>query len=83
VDWYEDRHPAGTSRFFEAFETARRILSIFPNAGRPRNELRQRLRSYVVHPYIVFYTVHEKRVLVERILHGHIDIDATEFVADV
>ncbi|MBV9409849.1 MAG: type II toxin-antitoxin system RelE/ParE family toxin [Candidatus Eremiobacteraeota bacterium] len=57
------------------------MLSAFPKAGRSREELRAGLRSYVVHPFIAFYTVNDrdKIVVVERVLHGHLDIDSDDF----
>jgi plasmid stabilization system protein ParE len=62
---------------------ARQVLSTFAKAGRPREELRRGLRSYVVHPYAVFYTLRDKRVVVERILHGHLDIGSSDFDDDM
>ncbi len=54
---------------------------MFPAAGRQR-DLRAGLRSYVVHPFIVFHVVdHQARkVIIERVLHGASDVDRDEFV---
>jgi plasmid stabilization system protein ParE len=53
----------------------------FPTAGRVRENLMPGLRSYVVYPFVVFYSVHgsRKTVVVERVLHGHLDIDSDNF----
>lgn len=80
ADWYAERHPSGVERFLTDFTKARDVLSIFPNAGRERPDLRQTLRSYAVHPFVLFYTVHDAKrcVMIERILHGHLDIDTED-----
>lgn len=59
------------------------MLAAFPTAGRRREELRPGLRSFGVHPFIVFYTVDErtKTVVVQRVLHGHLDLDEDDFDA--
>jgi plasmid stabilization system protein ParE len=69
------------NRFFQVFDETRRLLSAFPNAGRRRDELRAGLRSYLVHPFIVFYTsdARKRAIFIERVLHGHLDIDETHF----
>lgn len=60
-------------------------MAAFPELGRERDDLKPGLRSYTVHPFLVFHRVdHDaKTVVVVRILHGAIDIDTTEFDDDV
>lgn len=79
--WYADRHPSGADRFFTDFQQARDVLAAFPRAGRIREDLREDLRSYVVHPFQIFYTVEEaaRHVIIERVLHGHLDIATDDF----
>lgn len=81
ADWYDERHPAGADRFFSDFQAAVQVLHAFPNAGRARPDLRDGLRSYVVHPYLVFYVVDDDRkaVVIERVLHGATDISSENF----
>jgi toxin ParE1/3/4 len=57
------------------------VLANFPNAGRRRNELGSDLRAYPVHPYIVFYRVDARHetIRIERVIHGRMDIDETDF----
>jgi toxin ParE1/3/4 len=80
ADWYDEHHPAGADRFFEAFDTACGVLEAFPEAGRPRDDLVKGLRSYPVHPYVVFYVVDDerKRVRIARVLPGRSDITSKE-----
>jgi plasmid stabilization system protein ParE len=58
-------------------------LGTFPRAGRERAELRTNLRSYPAHPYVIFYAVDDKaqKVVLVRILHGSMDLDADELEA--
>jgi len=39
------------------------------------------LRSYVAHPYIVFYRTDDaaRKVTIVRVLHGQLDLDRKEF----
>jgi toxin ParE1/3/4 len=81
--WYAERHPAGESRFFQDFQKARDLLAQHPRIGRERAELRAGLRSWPVHPYIVFYVVDDgaHAVVIERVIHGHMDFDSDDFEA--
>jgi plasmid stabilization system protein ParE len=84
VEWYEERHPSGSERFAREFARARDLLATFPMAGRERAELQDGLRSFVVHPWIVFYVFDEPNqiVTVQRVLHGRMDFDAADFEDD-
>jgi toxin ParE1/3/4 len=57
------------------------LLSLQPEIGRERKDLRSGLRSWPVHPYIVFYEVdrRSRTVTIERVIHGHMDIDEDDF----
>ncbi len=79
--WYVERHPRGEQRFFEAFAALRELLAEHPLIGRERPELRTGLRSWPVHPYAVFYDVDDRSrtVTIERVIHGHMDIDDVDF----
>lgn len=81
--WYATRHPAGHDRFFNDFAAARTVLATFPFAGRRRDDIRDELRSYVVHPYIAFYMVDEpaRSVVIVRIIHGSMDFGPDDFEA--
>ena len=57
------------------------MLSKQPRIGRERPEFRPGLRSWPVHPYIVFYEVTDvtRTVTIERVIHGHMDIGEDDF----
>ena len=56
------------------------MLERHPLAGRPRDEIRAKLRSIPANPHVVFYRVRKDRVEIVRVLHGSRDID--EIFAD-
>ena len=70
-----ERSPAGADSFVR--EIARRFenLGMFPFIGRERSMLFRGMRSVVVHPYVVFYTVEPDGIVIMRVLHGRRDID--------
>jgi toxin ParE1/3/4 len=47
-----------------------------PGIGRPRDDLKPGLRSFVVKSYVVFCRVVDGTVEVVRVLHGSRDIEA-------
>lgn len=51
--------------------TIKEIIAKQPLAGRLRPELGAEVRSFPVAPYMIFYRVHQRRVEVLRVLHGH------------
>jgi plasmid stabilization system protein ParE len=79
--WYEERNPAGVERFVEAFGRLRAALIKNPRIGRARPELLERLRSWPIYPWIVYYSVneHERRVEIEAVFHSAMDIDSEAF----
>ncbi len=50
------------------------LLASTPRAGRARPELAQGLRSFAFRKYVVFYSLADESVLIERVLHGSRDI---------
>ncbi|MDF5723595.1 MAG: type II toxin-antitoxin system RelE/ParE family toxin [Rhizonema sp. PD37] len=52
------------------------VIAQFPDIGKMREDLRDKLRSFPVKPYIVFYTkLDYGEIEVVRILHHSRDID--------
>ena len=60
--------------FVEELETACDSLVSFPRSGTDRSDVRAGLRSKPHGSYVIFYSVLETTVRVERILHGARDI---------
>jgi toxin ParE1/3/4 len=53
-----------------------RQLADLPFIGRERSSLGSGIRSVVVGNHLVFYTVGEDAVMIVRVIHGRMDIDA-------
>jgi toxin ParE1/3/4 len=51
------------------------MLAQFPDMGQVRDDLVEKLRSFLVKPYIVFYIKLDDGIEVVRILHHSRDID--------
>jgi toxin ParE1/3/4 len=56
-------------------------LSEFPNLGRDRSDLKERLRSLVVAHHVILYQVFDDLILVSRVIHERLDLD--EALADL
>jgi toxin ParE1/3/4 len=50
------------------------LLSRFPDLGRRRDELGNGLRSFSIHPYVVFYRKNNDQIEIIRILHQSRDV---------
>jgi toxin ParE1/3/4 len=51
------------------------MLAQFPDMGQIRDDLGEKLRSFPIKPYVVFYTNFDDEIEVVRILHQSRDID--------
>jgi plasmid stabilization system protein ParE len=73
--WYAGRHASGADRFVREFDAAGDVLRSFPDAGRVRSEFGD-MRSWPVHPFVVFYCVDVKRrtIWIQRVIHGAMDL---------
>jgi toxin ParE1/3/4 len=54
--------------------TVDRLIARNPRVGKLRTELGSQIRSFPVLPYVVFYQIESRRVVIVRILHGRRDI---------
>jgi toxin ParE1/3/4 len=54
------------------------MLAQTPLAGRARNELAMKLRSFPVGNYVIFYIPIPDGIEVVRVMHGRQDIDADD-----
>jgi toxin ParE1/3/4 len=57
-------------------ESACRVLSDWPLAGRARDAILPGLRTVAAPPFVVFYRVSDNAVQIIRVLDGRRDIDA-------
>jgi toxin ParE1/3/4 len=54
------------------------MLLTMPQAGRPRQEFRQNLRSFAVDSYVIFYVTVPKGIDIVRVIHGRQDISPAD-----
>jgi toxin ParE1/3/4 len=57
-------------RFLDEFWDAAQRHARFPRTGRPRNDLRSGLRSFVVGRHVAFFTPEGDSIRIVRVLHG-------------
>jgi toxin ParE1/3/4 len=57
-------------RWLATIDEKIRLLCEFPGAGRRRDDLAPRIRSYPVGQYLIFYRTTETSMEIVRILHG-------------
>jgi toxin ParE1/3/4 len=72
----EHGSPEIADTLLRAFDDRVQFLSDFPGAGQARPELRARLRSFPVGPYLIFYRPSRGGIELVRVLHGARDIEA-------
>ena len=67
---------AQAERYREELDLELQQLSLTPDLGRRREEIAPGLRSYPVAQHIAFYVPRKNTILVLRILHPRINVDA-------
>lgn len=73
-DYIRAENPAAARRLIAALRVRCDTILDAPRGGAPRSELWPGLRSVAFQRYVIFYTVEDDDVRVERILHGSRDI---------
>jgi toxin ParE1/3/4 len=63
--------PTNAQPFLLKLKETIELLADFPLMGKERKELRLGLRTITHGNYIIFYSVTEEFVLIERVLEGH------------
>jgi toxin ParE1/3/4 len=61
--------------FYDRLIGSFEMLADNPRAGRERPELRERLRSFPLGSYLIFYQVWAGQVAIARVLHSARDLD--------
>jgi toxin ParE1/3/4 len=69
-----DNNPEAADNLLRGIDAACKTLAENPSAGRAREELTPRLRSFVVGNYLIFYRPTENGIIVIRVLHGSRDL---------
>jgi toxin ParE1/3/4 len=75
-DYINAHNPAAAYRFVRDLRGRCGKLSDAPQRGVARREFGDAVRSFPFRRYVVFYSVLEEEIRIERILHGARDIQA-------
>lgn len=75
-DYIYAENPAAAIRFIAGLSDRCSRIADAPNAGAPRFLVWPGLRSVIFRRYVIFYTVHDDTVRIERVLHGARDLEA-------
>jgi len=67
-------NPDAADGFIQLFVSRFPKLAAFPQIGRQRSELADRLRSFPVGRYVIFYRPLENGIEIVRVLHGARDL---------
>lgn len=71
-DWYDGKGAsAAGQRLLQAIADQFEFLAKQPGVGSPRPRLGVGVRSFPVHPYLIFYRPEGADIVVLRVLHGH------------
>jgi toxin ParE1/3/4 len=76
TSYLSERTVQGTQSVLDSINRCFVSLTSFPRRGSPRPDLGLDVRSVIVPPYVVFYTVRPDHVTILRVLHGSRDIEA-------
>ena len=66
--------PINADRYLDKLQEKAQKLAEFPDLGRDRPELAERLKSFPVDRYNLYYTVTETKLILVRVLPGDRDI---------
>lgn len=81
-DYLAERNLDAADRFLDEFWEAASSHAAFPRTGRPRDDLRPGLRSFVVGRHVAFFIPDVETVRIVRVLHSSRDITRTMFPTD-
>ncbi len=73
-DYISEASEERADRVLDGINERCRMLAVFPQAGRERNDLIVGLRSLIVGNYVIFYQPIDDGIEVLRVLHGSRDV---------
>ncbi len=66
---------SAADKFLFTLDNQVKSIATAPKMGRLRHELADKLRSFPVGNYIIFYKIQDKELILIRVLHAARDID--------
>ncbi|MDP4822846.1 MAG: type II toxin-antitoxin system RelE/ParE family toxin [Aestuariivirgaceae bacterium] len=73
-DFIAAENPSAATRFVESLEARCNNLAHSPRSGLARPELGETIRSVPFGQYVVFYSLNDAELRIERVLHGARDM---------
>jgi toxin ParE1/3/4 len=73
-DFIAAENPSAAARWVSTLETRCESLADAPRSGLARPELGETIRSIPLGQYVIFYSVNDAELRIERVLHGARDI---------
>ena len=80
-DFVAGSSPQNAERLIRQFHSRFEVLAEHPEMGRLRPELMERMRSWNLHRFVIFYFPGAQGIEIARILHSSMDLNATHFPA--
>jgi toxin ParE1/3/4 len=74
-DYIAQRNPDAADRLLDDFRASAERHTQFPRTGRPRDDLRGGLRSFVVGRYVAFFEADANGIRIIRVLHGSRNVE--------
>lgn len=78
-DFVAASSPQNAEMLIRQFQSRFEVLAEHPEIGRLRPELMERMRSWNLHRFVIFYFPGDQGIEIVRILHSSMDINAKHF----
>ena len=75
LDGFEEWGEAQADAYFDLVSVTIDRLADFPEMGRSREEVRARYRSFPVRQHIIFYTLEDNLVMIQRVLRSDMEYE--------
>jgi plasmid stabilization system protein ParE len=73
--------PQNAERLIRQFHSQFEVLAKHPEIGRLRPELTERMRSWNLYRFVIFYFPGAQGIEIVRVLHSSMDLNAKHFPA--
>jgi toxin ParE1/3/4 len=80
-DFVAASSPQNAERLIRLFQSQFEVLAKHPEMGRLRPELMERMRSWNLYRFVIFYFPGAQGIEIVRVLHSSMDLNAKHFPA--
>jgi toxin ParE1/3/4 len=74
-DYIAQNNPRSASNLFDAIRQKCKLVANFPNMGKSYEQVRPKLKGFLVKDYIIFYYVHDDGIFILRIVSGYRNLE--------